>query len=707
MVASPTSMQGKAVSYIPRPTLDLAIARSLNSGAGAYALEGPGGAGKSAALLHGLMTERERRGKGGRGHVRILQLWGDEPPSLFVQRLLREVGLLNLVAYPKPEQLGKLVAEMAQAIPGLGAAGKVAGKVLGSMFSDDLRPLPSLAAQALGEAGQRAMAAGEASGPLCIGVDLQGGEVSAPVRDFFARLVEQLPPTVVLLFAQPGGASFLAQVPAGQRIAVGPFTPDEARAFLEERLGALDGDTEELLSAKRLSLLPGDLAQIVNLYTYLGSSGVKEKGLRAVLPYLERDLAERYRMIYESQLLQPGADARVLELCAVCAVTARPQQPLSLELALERMRNTPPLRPSELGQVRQAPLVRALCEGLGGTTSWPLEPLSAQARDGVLLALRRNGLLDVYEKRWLDELLERLRGTPKDSIGPSASGLLAGVQALSLLIERTAHDKLALGQAVTLLAEMETLLWRAGWHRTFAELYDALLPHLLTAGVVPRDVAPRLWFRRARTRIQNIDWSVSEAPAGEELEQAIAELSQLEQLTETAVVLARTAIGLFTDGNVVSAWCRHLPFKARQARGYANVLALLLAEHATFSEPAEARHRAAVDDILAALAHFIAADEKEDVAQTLTILGDAYSARQGSKSDALALHQYAQAITVAEQMSPLPTFSLGIIHRSIGNHHHRRGRREQAAQSYASARRYLLRSPDARIGTLLAGLLPA
>jgi len=695
-------------TYIARPALDSAIARCLSSGAGVYAIEGPGGAGKSAALLHGLNAERERRersGQGGRGHVRILQLWGDEPPSLFSQRLVREVGLLNLVAYPQPQQLARLCADMAQAIPGLSTA----GKVLGSLLPNDLRPLPLVAAQSLAEAGSRAI---EHGNPLCIGVDLLGGTISGPVRDFFSRLCEQLPPTVVLLFAQPGGQDFLVQVPPGQRIAAGPFTVDEAAAFFKERLGPQNGETLALLQSRRLSLLPGDLTQIVNLYTYLG----REEGLAGVLPYLERDIAARYQLMFQSKLVEPGADPRVLELCALCAVTARPQQPLSLELALERMRDSP-LRPSELAQLRQAPLVRALCASPSGedAAGWPLLPASAQARDGVCAALERNGLLEAYERRWLGELLRALRSGAGDG-GPGPSGLIAGMQALSLLIERASRQRpnllgtrgqASLGQAVELLAEIETLLWRAGWHRAFAELYDALLPHLRQAGVVPRDVAPMLWFRRARARIQSIDWSPEAAFSSEEIELALKELDELEALSETAVVQARVRIGLSTDGNELSDWCRHLPVKARQARGYASILWLLLGREAPASGAGLLGR--AFDDILSALAYFVATERAEDTAQTLTILGDAYSARG---DDAAALYQYEQAVAVAQRQSTGSegagslAFCLGIIHRSIGNHHRRRGRLDLAGRCYELARRYLLRTADARMGTLLASLLP-
>jgi hypothetical protein len=685
-------MQGKT-AYIVRPAIDRAIATHLSTGTGVYVLEGPGGAGKSAALLHGLGKERERRGKGGRGHVRILQLWGDEPPSLFAQRLLREVGILNLVAYPQPEQLARLAAEMAESIPGLSHA----VKILEHILPDDMRPLPLVALKALTAAGERSMAEGD---PLVIGVDLLGGIVSAPVRDFFSRLCELLPPTVVMLFAQPGGHDHLISVPPPQRISVGPFTPAEARAFLEERLGPLDADSIALLSEAQLSLLPGDLSQIVNFYTYFG----KGQRLRDVLPSLSRDIAARYQALFEAQLERPDEEgapaesAAALELVALCAVTARPQAPLSLERALSRMEKSGPLRPSELSQLRQAPLVRALCtsprERNGG---WPLLPANAQARDGIRAALDRHGLLDVYEARWLDELIETLRGG-----AAHGEHLAAGITALSVLLERAPAKPAALGQAVELLAEMETLLWRAGWHRAFAELYDAILPHLYQAGVEPRDVAPRLWFRRARTRVQGLDWSPSADFSTEELVQAHRELSALEHLTEHELVKARVQIGLSTDGKELLSWCRHLPHKARQARGYASVLSFLAAEQAA---PPDAQ-AAALDDILQALSHFVAAQRAEDTAQTLTILGDFYSARREADADRRALFHYEQGLLVAEHINPPPAFCLGMIHRSIGNHHQRRGRDEQAARAYAQARRHLLRAPDARMGTLLASLLP-
>lgn len=751
-------------SYVQRPALDRLIAERLSSGAGVYALEGPSGAGKSAALLHGLLSERERRGKAGRGHVRLLQLWGDEPPSLFARRLVREVGFLHLIAYPQPQQLAKLVADMAQAVPGLGSA----GKLLGALVPDDLRPLHLVAAQALGEAGSRAIESGGGSGgPLVIGIDLLGGEVSAPVREFFTRLSEQLPPTVILLFAQPGGPQSLLPVPAAARIHVGPFSAEEAQVFLSERLGPLDADSLVQLETQ-LSLLPGDLVQIANLYPFLGKD--PRAGLTAVAGFLSRDIAGRYQQMYESVLAQPGIDSRALELCSLVAVTSRPQQPLTLEQAQSRMLGAPPPRPTELAQLRQSPLVRALCAAVapvgnpvplaeealsGGTPSeslhasahaaahasgvpvatsdsgsgsiavspggklvlapdvgWPLLAANAQAREGVLLALRRNGLLDIYQKRWLDELLGTLR------TGPSREGLLAGVQALSLLTERAFRDAQALGQAVAVLGELETLFWRAGWHRTFAELYDALLPHLWRAGVTPRDVAPKLFFRRARVRVQGVDWAGQPSPSRgpdkgydapglrEELPLAIEELTELLDLGESHVVQARVRIGLPTDGAEVSDWCRHLPWKARQARGYTRVLRLLLGGAvATPVERQESIFRLALDDILAALSHFVAEGQKEDCAQTLTILADAYSTRDGLEADRFALLHYEKAIALAGTLGPVAAFTLGIIYRSLGNHHRRHDRGELAAEAYAEARRHLLRSPDARMGTLLAGLL--
>lgn len=719
-------------------------------------MEGPPGAGKSAALLHGLSTERERRGKAGRGHVRILQLWGDEAPSLFARRLVREVGLLNFVPYPQPEKLARLAAEMAQSLPGMSQA----GKLLAALVPDDMRPLPTIAAQALAESGARAL---ESGGPLCIGVDLQGGEVSAPVRDFFTRLCDQLPPTVVLLLAHPGGHNSLVQVPAQNRLPAGPFSVEEAVQFLEERLGPLDAASLALLGSGRLSLLPGDLAQIVNLYAFLGRD--PQAGLSSVAAYLERDIGARYQMMFESLLMRGEGDPRVLDLCGWCAVTARPQEPLTLQRALARMRDRhgdAGLRPVELAQLRLAPLVRALTatatpiamastptatdgaptgapppesraigdgerriggmDTLGGDlVGWPLLPANAQARDGVLAVLGRHGLLDVYQQGWLEELLSTLRA------GLGRESLLAGLQAMSLLVERVPRDPLALGRAVALLAEMETLLWRAGWHRTFAELYDGLLPALWRAGVAPRDVAPKLWFRRARARIQSVDWSsrgrgsvaeVAAAPdgsltPGEELPLALEELGELLGLSETAVVQARTRLGLSTDGGEVSDWCRQLPIKARQARGYGRVLRLLIAVPGPAGgratpppERQEAILRSALDDILIALGYFVAHDEREDLAQTLTILGDAYSARGDADGDRAALHQYDQAVAVAERIVPMPSFSLGVIYRSIAEHHRRHGRPAQASSAFAAARRHLLSSPESRMGTLLASLLP-
>ena len=47
-----------------------------------------------------------------------------------------------------------------------------------------------------------------------------------------------------------------------------------------------------------------------------------------------------------------------------------------------------------------------------------------------------------------------------------------------------------------------------------------------------------------------------------------------------------------------------------------------------------------------------------------------------------------------------------MIQRSLANHFRRRGQQVRAAEHFALARRHLLRSPDARMGTLLASLLP-
>lgn len=750
-----------SAGYVPRPALDAAIARCLASGQGAYALEGPGGAGKSAALLHGLVTERERRGKAGRGFVRILQLWGDEAPSEFARRLVREVGLLNWVPYPQPAKLAHLAADMAQQIPGMSQA----GKLLAALLPDDMRPLPTIAAQALAESGERSLASG---GPLCIGIDLLGGEVSPPVRDFFTRLCDQLPPTVVLLFAHPGGHNSLAHVPVANRLPAGPFTAQQASEFLEDRLGRLDHESVELLRSGRLSLLPGDLSQIVNLYPLLGRD--PRAGLSAVAGYLERDITTRYQMMFELGLSRSDADPRLLELCALVAVTTRPQQPLSVPLALRRLGGEgadgvreSPLRPIELSQLRQMPLLRALCATmapLGGTAvpdeslaaetrsliapldadrkdpgrvgpalpadesvagdfvGWPLVPANAQARDGVCNALARHGLLDVYQQRWLSELLSTLRQTS------GREALLAGMTAISLLSERATREPQALGQALQLLSEMEVLFWRAGWHRTFAELFDSLASHVDRFRVSVRDVAPKLWFRRARARVQTVDWSQATGQAAAstlpseqhgELAQAIAELGALLQLSEESIVQARAQLGLTTEGHDVLDWCLHLPFKARQARGYAQALGLLLApahraesagNPTDLATDAAAVWQAALDDILRALAHFVAHQDAENIAQTLTILGDLYSARQDERSEASALAHYEQAVAVASRVEPPIVFTVGVIHRSWASHHLRRGQQVRAAEHIALARRHLLRSPDARMGTLLARLLP-
>lgn len=758
-----------SAGYVARPALDAAIARSLSSGAGAFSIEGPPGSGKSAALLHGLAREIDRRGKAGRGFVRILQLWGDEAPSEFARRLVREVGLLNLVAYPQPDKLARLAADMAQQLPYLSHA----GKLLAALLPDDMRPLSTIAAQALAESGARALASG---GPLCIGIDLLGGEVSPPVRDFFTRLCDQLPPTVVLLFAHPGGQNSLVHVPVAHRLPAGPFSTEEARLYLEDRLGPLDDGSMQILQSGRLSLLPGDLAQIVNLYAFLGRD--PKAGLSAVAGYLERDITTRYQMMFESQVVRADADPRLLDLCALVAVTARPQQPLTVPLALRRLRGEnadgvpeSELRPIELAQLRQMPILRALCATLaplprplasvgqashvedegslrpassaaqhnvakesqsttapptlaGDFAGWPLVPANAQARDGVCQALSRHGLLDIYQTRWLNELLSTLRR----SVGRES--LLAGMSAMSLLSERAERDPQALGQALQVLSEIEILFWRAGWHRAFAELYDGLLPLLDRSGVVARDVAPKLWFRRARTRVQSVDWSQPtsltaphalsfSAAQREQLTQAIDELSGLLQISEESVVQARSQLGLPTEGKDVQDWCQQLPFKARQARGYARVLYLFLTHPSTAQQadstaqaPGFTLHQSvlwqeALDDTLLSLAHFVAQQDAENIAQTLTILGDAYSARCDLQSDPTALAFYEQALSIADRIQPAVAFSQGIIQRSLAYHYLRRGQQVRAVEHFALARRHLLRSPDARMGTLLASLLPS
>jgi tetratricopeptide (TPR) repeat protein len=296
--------------------------------------------------------------------------------------------------------------------------------------------------------------------------------------------------------------------------------------------------------------------------------------------------------------------------------------------------------------------------------------------------------------------------------------------AMSLLMERAGRDKAALGQALSLLGELETPLWHAGWHRAFAELYDALLPLLRQVVAEPRDVAPKLWFRRARARVQSVDWS--RPPAGmdaaasdpgitwlaeEELPAALAELSALLSLSEPEIIAARVRLGLPVDGPEVSAWCLHLPHKARQARGYARVLGLLSQSSAKGGEAASgtvdaSAWQAALDDILLALAHFVAHQDAENIAQSLTILADAYSARGDAEADSAALDFYEQAGRLVAGLPSPPSFAQGVIARSLGNHHLRRGRSLPAAEAYAQARRFLLRSAEARMGTLLARLLP-
>lgn len=708
-------------AYVLRRPVDTFVAQCLAQGTGAYALEGPAGAGKSTALLHGLSSELSRRGKAARGFVRIVQLWGDEPPSSFAKRLVREVGYLNLVPYPQPDKLAHLIADMAQLLPGLAQA----GKLLASLVPDDMRPLPTIAAQALAESGQRALAS---QGPLVIGIDLLGGEVTSPVREFFARLTDLLPPTVVLLFAQPGGQQSLVQLPPDRRITLGALSPEQALHFLEDRIGALDEAALTLLHGGQLSLLPGDLSYVVNLAPLLGHA--PDRGLAALLDPLTQDVSTRYQRLIESALSHPQSDPRVLELVALCALTTRPQHPLTLERALSRMHGHPPPAPMELSQIRHHPLVAALCATSSRTShapspssgpqtsaapAWPLLPSSLPAGLGVRTALSRQGLVDLYERRWLAELVSTLRNPHS----PDALG--AGAQALILLCERSAQDAGALAQALSLLTEMEGLLWQAGAHRGFAELYDTLLPHLRQAGLDPRLVAPKLWFRRARARIQLVDWSLYTQSQGAvllatpedlplllaELSTAQEELSQLFSLSEPAIVHAQEALGLHTKGEDLTELCHHLPWKARQARGYARVLQVLLAppDATTPAHADDALHRARTD-ILGALSHVVAAGQHENIAQTLTILADADSVGNAPESDTWALHHYQHAVEIAAQLVPVPAFCLGLIHRARAHHHRRVGRPQAAQADYARARHYLLSSPDARMGSLLANLIP-
>jgi len=83
--------------------------------------------------------------------------------------------------------------------------------------------------------------------------------------------------------------------------------------------------------------------------------------------------------------------------------------------------------------------------------------------------------------------------------------------------------------------------------------------------------------------VQGVDWAGQGAgsaghlaSAHEELPQAIEELSELCELKEPQVVAARARLGLPIGGVEIATWCVELPYKARQARGYARVLRLLL-----------------------------------------------------------------------------------------------------------------------------------
>ncbi len=725
-------------AYVPRPFVDEAILQRFGEGSGVFTLEGPAGAGKSTSLLHGLGAEAERRGPGGRGYVRLVQLWGDEPPSLFARRLVREATHLHLSSYPQPEKLRVLIEAMGAAVPGL----LPAGKLLAALVPDDLRPLPQVALSALSEIGDKAVAHG---GPLVLGIDLLGGAVADPTRDFLTRVADGLPPTVVMAVAQPVGQTPLVRVPHDRRILLGPFTLEEAAAYLSDVLGPLDDDGESLrlLASGQVSLLPGDLLQLTNLYPWLKAD--PRRGLSGVASQLFVGVAARYQHLYETRAERGGAEARAAELCAWVAVSARPEQPRTAEAALHRQGMVPSPSPSfggalreldqptELWRLRRSELVQALCvtaPSIPSTgppngqpndliigplldpgesdpedvadTGWPLLPRHGQARQAVLAALSRHGVLPLYRKRWLEELLHALRTLP------GSEGLLCGVRAFSVLLEQAAPmDPTALGQAVTLLGEMELHLWRAGWHRTFADLHDTLAPRLAAAGTGIRDVAPALFFRRARSRVQAVDWSadggLSLAATREELPLAIEDFTALIGLSDLAVMQARLGLGLPVVSDEITRWSSHLPIKARQARGYARVLWLLQPDGHP-REWIETTRKAALDDILLSLSHFAGSEEKENLAQTLTILADWYSAGSEGDDD-LALAHYQRAVAVSRKTDPVPGFSLGVIYRSLGHHHHRRGRPQHAASAFDAARRWLLRSPESRMGTLLSGLL--
>lgn len=681
-------------SYVRRPAIDEAIALRLQRGSGVFTLEGPAGAGKSATLLHALEAEAERRRD---GYVRLVQLFGDEPPSLLARRLLREATHLHLVSYPQPQKLAALVEGMGQSVPGLSGA----GKLLTALVPDDLRPLHQVARAALADAGTRALAQG---GPLLIGVDLLGGRPAAATRDFFALLVESLPPSVVLLVAQPGGPDSLVTVPERDRVLFGPWSEAEARAYLKDLLGDAGPEPEifRWVEAGAVSLLPGDLVQLVDLGRYLPAGRWQE-----VRELHARGVVARYQALYESRAERPGNEARAAELCAWVAVAARAERPLTAAQARRLLGPGPDgeeEQPTGLWRLRRSALVQSLCATAiapGGPSldididldsGWPLVPRHEQARCAVQAALQRHGVLGLYRRRFIMELRDELRRDP------GAAGLLAGVQAVPALLDAAAEEPAALGEAVELMEELELPLWRAGWHHTFAELYDVLLPPLSAAAVAPRDVAPLLWFRRARARVQAVDWAASGQPLADELAAALRDLGALLPLSAAEVLQARRAVGARVDVEQVEAWCRHLPAKARQARGYARLLLPLGAREA----------RLALDDILRALSHFAALGPGEDLAQTLTILGDFYSrapAADPESADAEALYHYERAIATAQGLRSPPAFSLGVIYRSLGRHHERRGRAAEAAQAYGQARRFLLGGTRSGMGSLLAGLL--
>lgn len=723
-------------SYVPRPTIDGALAGFIRRGAGVFTLEGPSGAGKSAALVQALIEEIDQRPPRGRPFVRLVQLYGDEPPSLFARRLVQEASHLHLISYPQPERLRTLLEAMNLAVPGL-------GKLLSALVPEDLRPMHQAARDVLAALGQKAIDI-EGSGPFVLAVDLLGGTVSQPMRDFFARLQDTLPASVVVLVAQPSGAQGLCHVrPECQRL-LGPLSAEEAWALLRDRLPPSGPERErkraELEAALvRGALLPGDVVQLAE-----ARPGVK----------VGQSMAASFQQRFEDAVAEGGAAAlAAADLCAWVAVAARPDAPLTAEVAtrhlglgayqtssgaltlwsLRRHELVQALCTTALGRLGSAPApgdaagAADLADAAGGpsltealTQGWPLLSRHAQARAGVLAALRRQGVLGIYLRRHLEDLRATLRAGLAAADGAErAAALQSGVQALRLLLALAAEGSAAgaehragqgaaatLGQAVLLLGELEAPLWHAGWHRTFAELYDALRPGLVALGLDPREAAPTLWFRRARARVQAVDFAGGAGAelAPIELPLAEQELSALLVLSEEGVLRARLALGLPKSGDEAHRLVEELPLKARQARGYARILQLLLSP---VDGADEVVWRAALDDILVALAHF--ASPSERLAQTLTILGDAYSAAaqrgQGS-ADELAVLHYHRAVSVARALSEPPLFALGVIYRSLGAHHARCQRPGDAARANAQARRYLLRSPDAAMGSLLAGLLP-